>query len=93
MKYIIQGGRKLEGEIEVSGNKNAIFPCVAAALLTQDEVILENVADLADTQVLIQILNSLGVKVDRRKTTLVINSKDLKSYVLPKEFIWQGKIK
>ncbi|KKQ78484.1 MAG: UDP-N-acetylglucosamine 1-carboxyvinyltransferase [Candidatus Daviesbacteria bacterium GW2011_GWF2_38_6] len=86
MKYIIQGGRKLEGEIEVSGNKNAIFPCVAAALLTQDEVILENVADLADTQVLIQILNSLGVKVDRRKTTLVINSKDLKSYVLPKEF-------
>ncbi|OGE45293.1 UDP-N-acetylglucosamine 1-carboxyvinyltransferase [Candidatus Daviesbacteria bacterium RIFCSPHIGHO2_12_FULL_38_25] len=87
MKYIIQGGRKLEGEIEVSGNKNAIFPCVAAALLTQDEVILENVADLADTQVLIQILNSLGVKVDRRKTTLVINSKDLKSYVLPKEFM------
>ncbi len=87
MKYIIQGGRKLEGEIEVSGNKNAIFPCVAAALLTQDEVILENVADLADTQVLIQILIYLGVKVDRRKTTLVINSQDLKSYVLPKEFM------
>ncbi|MDP3733459.1 MAG: UDP-N-acetylglucosamine 1-carboxyvinyltransferase [Candidatus Daviesbacteria bacterium] len=87
MKYIIQGGRKLEGEIEVSGNKNAIFPCVAAALLTQDEVILENMADLADTQVLVQILIYLGVKVDRRKTTLVINSKDLKSYVLPKELM------
>lgn len=87
MKYIINGGRKLEGEIKVSGNKNAIFPCVAAALLTQDEVILENVADLTDTQVLIQILNSLGVKVERHKTTLVINSKDLKSSVLPKEFM------
>lgn len=87
MKYVINGGRKLEGEIKVSGNKNAIFPCVAAALLTQDEVILENVADLTDTQVLIQILNSLGVKVERHKTTLVINSKDLKSFVLPKEFM------
>lgn len=87
MKYIIQGGRKLEGEIEVSGNKNSIFPCVAAALLTQEEVILENVADLVDTQVLIQILVHLGVKVERNKTTLVINSKDLKSSVLPKEFM------
>lgn len=87
MKYIIQGGRKLEGEIEVSGNKNAIFPCVAAALLTQEEVILENVADLVDTQVLIQILVHLGVKVERSKTTLVINSKDLKSSVLPKELM------
>lgn len=87
MKYIINGGRKLEGEIKVSGNKNAIFPCVAAALLTQDEVILENVADLADTQILIQILISLGVKVKRHKTTLAINSKDLKSSVLPKKFM------
>lgn len=87
MKYIINGGRKLEGEIKVSGNKNAIFPCVAAALLTQDEVVLENVADLTDTQVLIQILKGLGVNVIKRKTSLVINARDLKSANLPKDLM------
>ncbi|MBI3109433.1 UDP-N-acetylglucosamine 1-carboxyvinyltransferase [Candidatus Daviesbacteria bacterium] len=87
MKYIINGGKKLEGEIEVSGNKNAIFPCVAAALLTDEEVVLENVADLTDTKVLIQILKSLGIKVYRHKSTLVINARDLKSTTLSKDLM------
>ncbi|MBI2334922.1 UDP-N-acetylglucosamine 1-carboxyvinyltransferase [Candidatus Daviesbacteria bacterium] len=87
MKYIIQGGKKLSGEIKISGNKNAIFPCVAAALLTEEEVILENVPDLLDTSVLIQILAGLGVGAHKKNTTLVINARGLNNSALPKELM------
>ena len=46
MRYIVKGGKKLTGTLQVSGNKNSVFPCVAAALLTDEEVILENIAKL-----------------------------------------------
>ena len=59
MKYIINGGHQLKGKVCVSGNKNSVFPCIGAALLTNEEVILENVSDLVDTEVLIQILKKL----------------------------------
>ena len=65
MKYQITGGRILKGKIKVSGNKNSVFPCVAAALLTQEEVILENISDLKDTEVLIKILKKLGVSAEK----------------------------
>jgi UDP-N-acetylglucosamine 1-carboxyvinyltransferase len=45
MKYVIKGGGRLSGEIPIYGNKNSILPCLAAALLTEEEVILENVPD------------------------------------------------
>src|SRR3989344_630264 len=87
MKYIITGGKKLEGEITVSGNKNAIFPCVAAALLTDDEVVLENVSDLSDSRVLIKILSSLGVEIKQTSSQLTINASSLKGSALPKDLM------
>lgn len=83
MKYLIEGGRTLAGEIEVSGNKNAVFPCVAAALLTEEKVVLQNIPDLKDTEVLIEILKTLGVDVSFSKKTLYIQAKNLKSSHLP----------
>ncbi len=74
IKYIIEGGKKLSGEIRISGNKNSVFPCVAAALLTNEEVILENVSDLRDTKVLTEILKKIGVSVNRKNDTLVIKA-------------------
>lgn len=87
MRYIIKGGEKLIGEIKVSGNKNSAFPCVAAALLTKEEVILENVAQIKDTEVLIEILKKLGVKVNREGSTLYIQATELRHTTLPKDLM------
>lgn len=86
MKYIINGGNKLSGTIRISGNKNAIFPCVAAALLTKEEVILENVPDIRDTKVLTQILEHIGVKVARSGNQFIIQAQNI-TPELPKELI------
>jgi len=86
MRYIIEGGRKLEGKITVAGNKNSVFPCVAAALLTNQEVVLKNVPDIADTKVLIEILESIGVDVQRSKDTVSITANKIK-HVLPRELM------
>ena len=87
MKYIITGGRQLNGRIKVSGNKNSVFPCIAAALLTEEEVILDNVSQLRDTQVLIQILQKLGVRVKRDGLTLFIKAQEIRHFSLPKDLM------
>lgn len=79
MKYLISGGKKLEGEIKISGNKNSLFPCVSAALLTNEEVVLENIPDIVDTKVLVEILEKLGVSVERFGDTLKIKAEKLGS--------------
>lgn len=83
MKYQIVGGKKLEGNIRVSGNKNSIFPCVSAALLTKDEVVLENISNIRDVEVLVEILKKLGVLVERTGSTLYIRAEDIKTVNLP----------
>jgi UDP-N-acetylglucosamine 1-carboxyvinyltransferase len=87
MKYVVTGGHKLKGEIRVSGNKNSVFPCVAAALLTNEEIILENVSQVVDTEVLIQLLKKLGVKVKRKKSILFIQASDIKQSSLPRDLM------
>ncbi len=87
MQYKILGGKKLKGKIKVSGNKNSVFPCVAASLLTSQEVILENVSDLRDTDVLVEILKKLGVNVLRGGTTLKIEAREIRQTTLPKELM------
>lgn len=87
MKYIIEGGHKLEGKIRISGNKNSVFPCMAAALLTDEEVVLENISDLKDTQVLIQILKRLGVEAKQSDSQIVIAASNIKRFSLPEDLM------
>ena len=61
----IHGGSILHGEVEVSGSKNAALPQFAAALLSPEETILENVPDLSDIRFMGEILEHLGAKVER----------------------------
>ncbi len=65
-KYVIEGSFPLKGKIKASGNKNAALPCIAATLLTNDEVILKNIPEIEDVRVMFEVLKSLGVKVTRR---------------------------
>ncbi len=65
-KFVIEGGSRLSGSIYPSGNKNAILPIIAATLLTEEEVVLENVPAIVDVQVMLEILASLGSNITRR---------------------------
>ena len=69
-KLRIQGGRRLSGEIAVSGAKNAALPILAAALLTADELIVDNVPQLQDVATTLKLLRQMGVAVERDGATV-----------------------
>ncbi|AWG42843.1 UDP-N-acetylglucosamine 1-carboxyvinyltransferase [Candidatus Borreliella tachyglossi] len=63
--YLVEGGFKIGGKITASGNKNAALPCITAALLTDEEVILENIPNIKDVEVVLSILKDIGAEVVR----------------------------
>lgn len=63
-QYLIEGGYPINGTIRASGNKNAALPCLAAALLTDNPVILRNIPDIEDVQVMMAVYRSLGGEAD-----------------------------
>jgi UDP-N-acetylglucosamine 1-carboxyvinyltransferase len=63
-KFVVQGGRPLCGTIRPAGNKNAALPIVAACLLTDEEVILENVPEIRDVNTLLDLINTLGANTE-----------------------------
>lgn len=76
-KLIIEGARKLQGEIRISGAKNAALPLIAATLLAPGWHMIHNVPDLRDTRTILALLESLGAEWKRKGTTLSINTKKL----------------
>ena len=63
MEIKINGHAKLQGEVEVSSSKNAILPILAASLLTENEVIINNVPNIKDVYVISELIKAMGVKV------------------------------
>ncbi len=70
-KYAIIGGHPLRGEVEVGGAKNAALAILAAAVMTDETVTIENVPDVMDTNVLLQAMERIGVKVERPERHIV----------------------
>ncbi len=62
--FVVEGGSALGGIIRPAGNKNAALPAIAAALLTPDEVVLENLPKIRDVETLLELLVSLGAQVE-----------------------------
>ena len=62
-QYVIKGGQPLEGEVTIAGAKNAALGILAAAVMTDQEVIIENVPNVRDTWVLLQAIEGIGAKV------------------------------
>jgi UDP-N-acetylglucosamine 1-carboxyvinyltransferase len=65
-KIIIQGGRRLAGEVAVSGSKNAALPVLISSLLTSEPCVYQGIPDLADIHTTLKLLGGLGVKSDRQ---------------------------
>ena len=61
-KFVVEGGHPLRGSIRPAGNKNAALPMLAATLLTDEEVVLENVPDIRDVRTLLELLGDLGAE-------------------------------
>jgi UDP-N-acetylglucosamine 1-carboxyvinyltransferase len=80
IKYVVEGGRSLSGSIEPAGNKNAALPIIAAALLTQDRVMLENVPRILDTETLVELVRTAGASATwTGNNTLEIEAKELRA--------------
>src|ERR1700677_956971 len=63
-KFVVRGGNPLLGTIKVSGAKNSALPCMAAAILTEDEVVLENIPQVNDIETERKLLTSMGAEVE-----------------------------
>src|ERR1700691_6056822 len=63
-KFVIRGGNPLVGTVRISGAKNSALPCMAAAILTEDEVTLENIPQVRDIETERKLLTSMGAEVE-----------------------------
>ena len=87
--YIIEGGRKLEGEIEVSGSKNASLPILAATILNKGNTKLYNVPNIHDTKITQEILKYLGCKIKKNSDKIEINTKKVTKKEIPEHLMRQ----
>ena len=87
-QFAIKGGNPLVGEVEIGGAKNAALAILAAAIMTDETVLIENVPDVRDTNVLIQAMESIGVIVKRMdRHTVKINASNIHDVVIEDDFI------
>ena len=87
--YIIEGGKKLIGETYVSGSKNASLPIMAASVLNKGITKLYNVPNIHDTQMMIEILKSLGCKVKKNQNKITIDSSNITKFEIPEVLMHQ----
>lgn len=84
-RFIIQGGKKLHGEVKVGGSKNAALPILAATLLTDKLCIIRNVPNIEDIRTMLSILRALGSKVDFKNHTVTIQTRRIFHEGIPHE--------
>lgn len=87
--YIINGGRKLEGEVDISGSKNASLPIIAASILNSGITKLYDVPNIHDTQMMFEILKKLGCKVKKNNGKIIIDSKNITNHEIPSSLMKQ----
>jgi UDP-N-acetylglucosamine 1-carboxyvinyltransferase len=88
-RFLIEGGARLYGEVEVSGAKNAALKLAAAALLAPGKTVLHNVPSIKDVQTMLAVLEGLGAETSFSGHTLEIDASDIGSYMAPYELVRQ----
>ena len=88
-KYIIQGGKKLEGEVEIAGSKNAALPIIAATILNGGKTTLYNIPNIHDTQMMFEILEKIGGKVTKKTNKVIIDTSKIDKYEIPEDLMRQ----
>jgi UDP-N-acetylglucosamine 1-carboxyvinyltransferase len=85
--FVIQGGRALEGRVRTAGAKNSCLPILAAALLTEETLELENVPDLSDVRSMLGILEVLGARVERSGPRVALQTQPSAQPVAPWDLV------
>ncbi|MGH2571273.1 MAG: UDP-N-acetylglucosamine 1-carboxyvinyltransferase, partial [bacterium] len=85
----LKGNGPLRGEVRISGSKNTALPILTAAILFDEEVVVDNVPDLRDIDTLLELLGGMGVGAARQGSTLRLNGGGLRSYEAPYDLVRQ----
>lgn len=88
-RLIIDGGRKMEGEIDVQGAKNSVLPILAATILSDGKNIIYNCPGLRDVEMTIAVLKNLGCRVKWEGNSLEVDSSDISGYTIPDDLMRQ----
>lgn len=81
-KLVIEGGKRLEGTVEISGAKNAALPMLAASFLSKEPSVIKNVPQVADVMTMMKIMKSLGAKVQYSGNTVEVDPSGVRNPVL-----------
>lgn len=87
IRYQITGGVPLQGEVTISGSKNAALPMIAGSVLVAGETVLHNVPRLRDTEIMLTILEYLGAQTSFEHGTMRINTVNLVNKPIPAEYV------
>ena len=85
--FVIQGGTRLSGRVRLSGAENSALPIIAASLLTDQKVLLENIPDVEDVRTMIELAGHLGSRIDFKNNTLSIETPCPKSIEAPYDIV------
>lgn len=88
-KIIIQGGNKLEGEVKISGSKNAALPILAATILNAGKTTLYNVPNIQDVQTMFEIIKEIGGKVSHKNNKIIIDTSKIHTFEIPDNLMRQ----
>lgn len=86
-KLVIEGGKRLHGNVTISGAKNACLPILAATLLSDDRSVIRNIPALRDMSTMLKILKNFGIRVQQDGGTVTIEPKGYSKYVAPYELV------
>ena len=79
-KFVIKGGKRIEGEVSISGSKNSALPIIAACILNAGSTTLYNVPNIKDTNGMFEILKDLGCDIKKKKNKVIINSANITKF-------------
>ncbi len=85
--YVVEGGNRLEGEVTISGAKNAALPIIAATLLNPEKIEIGNCPNIHDVFIMIDILNSLGCSVHMENNKMMVDTSGLNKYEIPENLM------
>jgi len=91
-KFVIQGGYKLNGEIKVNGAKNAALKAIAASLLTDEEVIIDNSPEIEEINRLLELVEAVGTKVKRQGDKISLQTKQISHYRLDPDLVRKVRV-
>ncbi len=86
-RFVVKGGKKLEGEITISGSKNEALPLIVASVLSDEASVIRNIPDIADIRSMIQMLKRLGAETDWRGGVLRIDPANCDKFEAPYDLV------